>query len=102
MNDFDARLTAKYRDMYTAIGHGSLAEKALYLIEHLLPDDEEFKPYSMEHAAEILSKIYTYSHSACTYHTCYDVHDSWREQLETDFKNMVIEEAWPWIGFTTA
>jgi hypothetical protein len=72
-----------------AIKTASFEEKAVYLIEHLLPEDEEFKPLSVEDAAEHFRKIFHYVHGACKWHICYDVHDDWRKEIAEDFAKAV-------------
>lgn len=67
-------------------------QKALILIEHIVSDDfcedlemKAFHKTLSEDEKIIVEKfglIYRYAHSILKYHSCYNVHDTWRKELE--------------------
>ncbi len=58
-----------------------MKDKALEYIENLCLLYENSDKNDRENVQKIIDDIYKYAHCVQESHSCYDVHDDWREEL---------------------
>ena len=59
-----------------------LKDKALEYIEKLCFVYENSNKKDLENVQKIMDNIYRFAHCCLESHSCYDVHEDWRKELE--------------------
>lgn len=91
MNKETKKIKKKLRDalkLHKCVLHASLEQKALYAIEDVLMSYgcELFEELSKKQLVYICRTIYRMAHGSCKYHSCYEVHENWRKEVEERIK----------------
>ena len=96
LENMKLKITKARKKKVDAIEGGDLRDKALYIIEHnctpLAFDCVEASEMSKEQLIKAVDKIYMWAHGACTIHSCYDVHEEWRKNVEDEYEKTVNQE----------
>lgn len=88
----EKEMTEALNEAYT-LGHRAAIE-SLEAIEHIVASDEcadieyklamdRFDSPTEKSMAEMLGQIYKIAHSSNPKHTCYDVHQNWRDEIKS-------------------
>ena len=91
MTDWETKFAEKNKEIINESPTFSESEKCIVVIEDELNKHQcvEFKDLDKETLSEMLETIYRLCHGVNKYHTCYDVHSSWREEMENKFENIL-------------